>query len=602
MRLLKVSSVELEDFQPGKIPPYAILSHRWGDPKDEVLFLDVGTKLGKSKKAYQKVLKACQHAQKDGYEYIWIDTLCIDKSSSAELSEAINSMYEWYSSSKVCYAFLPDVSCHSYTPGSDMPRLLKQQFSSSSWFSRGWTLQELLAPSTVIFYDAEWRKIGTKSQLRDQIFDATRIGLGYLEGWAPIQSASIAQRMSWMAKRKTTRPEDVAYCLLGIFSVNMPLLYGEGDRAFIRLQEEIMKNSNDQSILAWTPEGMSYPTGLCGILAPSPIHFRQTATIAPCVSNDEPYSITNRGLRLSLHLRRKNSETTPHGDTNVYVGVLNCTDLTWPWGSNRLITIPLARIRPDSNDFLRSVTSRPLVTYVQLGSIPQYMASDMEKETIYIQVQHDSSQSLDSAERQFVRINLLPRQDQFALAYSKHAADKGFKPVFKNSVFEIPNQYGWCSCAMLFQYNPPAHEDTDGGPNYILVTIGSNFPSHLRVGHVHSDGLARDRNTIGFDADVIDDAMLEDGVWPTALRLYTPHSVGLELFVGDFAIRVSQGLSHSIDPAFDPTVPRLDVIIRKLTSMSQRPVDGAKWQLPAVSATEEMLELDSPHVLSPKSV
>jgi hypothetical protein len=164
---------------------------------------------------------------------------CIDKGSSAELSEAINSMFRWYERAVVCYVYLSDI--HS-TEASDI--------NTAKWFRRGWTLQELLAPATVRFYTASWNFIGTKLDLISTITSVTGIDADTLRG-ADLDHISIAKKMSWAATRETTRVEDGAYCLLGIFDVNMPLLYGEAERAFQRLQEEILKVSNDQSLFAW---------------------------------------------------------------------------------------------------------------------------------------------------------------------------------------------------------------------------------------------------------------------------------------------------------------------------------------------------------------
>lgn len=144
----------------------------------------------------------------------------------------------------VCYAYLSDVV--------DIPHAeaLSPQFKTSRWFTRGWTLQELLAPCCLRFYSARWDCLGNREDLAQQITDITRIEEGFLFG-QDIRNASIAKRFSWAALRETSRTEDIAYCLLGIFDVNMPLLYGEGKKAFIRLQEEIMKSSSDYSLFAW---------------------------------------------------------------------------------------------------------------------------------------------------------------------------------------------------------------------------------------------------------------------------------------------------------------------------------------------------------------
>lgn len=167
---------------------------------------------------------------------------CIDKTSSAELTEAINSMFRWYKKSEVCYVYLSDVSSCDY---------ILEQFKKARWFQRGWTLQELIAPDNVIFYSKEWHQFGTKAGLSAFISDITNIGPLFLDS-ENLASASIAQKMSWASKRETSRPEDIAYCLLGIFDVNMPLIYGEGTKAFLRLQEEIMTTyPYDFTIFAW---------------------------------------------------------------------------------------------------------------------------------------------------------------------------------------------------------------------------------------------------------------------------------------------------------------------------------------------------------------
>ena len=198
-----------------------------------------------------KIREACAVARKNGYRYIWIDSCCIDKSSSSELSEAINSMFKWYSFAAVCYAYLADVP-----PGTD-PRSEASHFRRTRWFTRGWTLQELLAPRFVEFLSEDWAPIGSKHTLADIVETVTMIDYkALLHHQGTLDQFSVAQRLSWAANRETTREEDRAYSLLGIFDINMPTLYGEGDRAFRRLQEHIMQRIPDQSLLAW---GDVYP-------------------------------------------------------------------------------------------------------------------------------------------------------------------------------------------------------------------------------------------------------------------------------------------------------------------------------------------------------
>lgn len=310
MRLLKASSIELEEFPPNQIPPYAILSHTW--LQEEVLFDDIqrGTAAAKPT-AWSKVQSTCYQAISDGLEYVWIDSCCIDKSSSAELSETINSMYAWYGQASICYAYLSDVSAvvDPHKPDS--------AFAQSRWFRRGFTLQELLAPSHVVFFSQNWVEIGSKGLLCDTLSQITRIDKEILLHQRSLDSISVARRMAWAAHRQTTRPEDVAYCLMGIFSVNMPMLYGEGERAFLRLQDEIMKQSDDHSIFAWVDHDAS-PTSLHGLLAKSPSQFASCHDIVPYEDWEprRPYTSTNRGLEITLRLTRYKDD--------VYVAALDC--------------------------------------------------------------------------------------------------------------------------------------------------------------------------------------------------------------------------------------------------------------------------------------
>ena len=193
----------------------------------------------------KKVRQACAVARLDGWSQLWVDTSCIDKTSSSELSEAINSMFAWYRDAAVCYVYLADV------PQSGDPRRRGSAFRHSRWFTRGWTLQELIAPQVVIFLAREWEIIGTKESLADLIEDITGIHRDVLMHRTSHNDVSVAARMSWAAERTTTRIEDQAYCLLGLFGIVMTPIYGEGEHAFTRLQEEILRRIPDDSIFAW---------------------------------------------------------------------------------------------------------------------------------------------------------------------------------------------------------------------------------------------------------------------------------------------------------------------------------------------------------------
>ncbi|KAK7437392.1 hypothetical protein VKT23_018637 [Stygiomarasmius scandens] len=305
MRLLNTATLELEDFViEDTIPPYAILSHTWYSPGQEILFEDVRTKCWyemydkaeEKPKGYSKVKNACELAQKRKFDYIWIDTCCINKESSAELSEAINSMYRYYRDSKVCYAYLVDVP----SDVEEDPRSDGSRFRRSNWFKRGWTLQELLAPSSVVFISEDWTQIGTRASLQDVVNAVTLIPIPALLGASKMDSFSLAQRMSWAANRATTRREDIAYSLMGIFNVNMPLLYGEGGaRAFIRLQEEIIRYSTDESIFAWRASRNSSLTR--GLFAHSPSEFIDSGQVVPTFYR-YLYRMTNYGLHIRLRL------------------------------------------------------------------------------------------------------------------------------------------------------------------------------------------------------------------------------------------------------------------------------------------------------------
>ncbi|KIM51351.1 hypothetical protein SCLCIDRAFT_1168453 [Scleroderma citrinum Foug A] len=245
------------EFGDDEATKYAILSHRWVGREvdhDEIVEL---AKMPveerdeiRQRHGYRKILDSCEQAKKDRYEWLWVDTCCIDKRSSAELSEAINSMYRWYENAKVCYAYLHDVPNPSFPTARDDERY--PDFSGwPEWFSRGWTLQELIAPSNVQFPNKNWQSIGDKRTLAPTLRKITGIPEHILVHGLFGNRPCVAQIMSWAANRTTTRVEDRAYSLMGLLDVNMPMLYGEGKKAFHRLQLEIIRASNDQSIFAW---------------------------------------------------------------------------------------------------------------------------------------------------------------------------------------------------------------------------------------------------------------------------------------------------------------------------------------------------------------
>jgi hypothetical protein len=329
MRLLDTSSITLIEFHN---PPknYAILSHTW--EREEVSLQAFGTDGSRSLLGWKKIQKSCELARAEGWEYIWIDTCCIDKTSSAELSEAINSMFNWYKQASVCYVFMADVTCSPID-------FKSAEFRGSRWFTRGWTLQELIAPTHLVFLNNEWQELGTRTSLSLQVERATKISYSNL---LHFEECSVATRMSWAAHRSTTRIEDQAYCLLGLFGINMPLIYGEGENAFLRLQQEIIRQSDDETIFVWNPpkEGSN-----SALLAETPLWFQDSAKYRPLTTDpdvqhsDIDFVFTNRGLRTNTRLLKYKGPMKTDGSafntgegTNMserfgrsYIWLLRCT-------------------------------------------------------------------------------------------------------------------------------------------------------------------------------------------------------------------------------------------------------------------------------------
>jgi hypothetical protein len=225
-------------------PPYAILSHTWGADEDEVTFDDLENGSSTSKAGYAKLQFCGEQAKKDGLEYFWVDTCCINKANHAALAESIASMFQWYRDAQHCYIYLSDLSLGN--DGSRPQQMWEPAFRNSRWFTRGWTLQELIAPRSVKFFSQEGKPLGDKKMLKQLIQEITGVPVTALSSTSLTQF-SIEERLRWAAKRNTKRKEDKAYCLLGIFEVFIPLIYGEGGFAFIRLREEIDKRSGKKN-------------------------------------------------------------------------------------------------------------------------------------------------------------------------------------------------------------------------------------------------------------------------------------------------------------------------------------------------------------------
>ncbi|KAF4831912.1 Vegetative incompatibility protein HET-E-1 [Colletotrichum tropicale] len=330
MWLINVDNLQLEEHLNPTVS-YAILSHTWGT--EEVSFQDFRnlTDVVRGKAGFPKIAATCRLAKSRGLPYAWVDTCCIDKSSSAELSEAINSMFRWYQSSKVCFAYLADV--HHDANSSTFP----ERFAASRWFTRGWTLQELVAPKNIIFYNAVWEQLGYKETLAMMLTSITGIDSNLLFNKVSPKKIPVATRMSWASKRQTTRIEDAAYCLLGLFDINMPLLYGEGQKAFARLQSEILQETNDLSLLAWTSETTDpeRQRSYCGLFAESPAQFAaclgRTIVNTPSLIDDVNVVVTRTNLMISTTLHRlslaEDGAEGPNGREKVSLLRLRCSDV-----------------------------------------------------------------------------------------------------------------------------------------------------------------------------------------------------------------------------------------------------------------------------------
>jgi hypothetical protein len=327
MRLLNSRTKILEDFDRA-IPPYAVLSHTWEHEEVNFSTLKDANIDHTTRQGWHKIEMSCEQALRDGLDYVWVDTVCIDKSSSAELSEAINSMFKWYRDSSICYGYLYDLPAVN--------------FEDSRWFTRGWTLQEMIAPQHFNFYDKDWNFKGAKSDLVHQLYHITGVDVTILQGGS-LRFTSVARKMSWAAKRQTARIEDMAYCLLGLFDLSMPMLYGEGPKAFIRLQEEIVKEYDDHSLFAWKSDTANESAG---IFAESPADFAASANIVSSIGlQAEPVVITSRGVRITAFLTHMDDNRP---DNPIFLAVLNCRFLDFDMEHRKRVAIALGKCREDT--------------------------------------------------------------------------------------------------------------------------------------------------------------------------------------------------------------------------------------------------------------
>ncbi|KAG6027117.1 hypothetical protein E4U41_001050 [Claviceps citrina] len=354
MWLINTTTLSLEPFHGNEIPEYAILSHTWG--LEEVSFQQFQQHQLKTGAGYQKIAAACDRARRDGCRYAWVDTCCIDKTSSAELTEAINSMFGWYRDSRICYALLSDLELETRDAAAGASAM-QASLGRCRWFTRGWCLQELLAPRDMRFFNARWQQVGTKNSLGKAIAAITGIPEAVLVSpqSRDIHLLPLARRISWMARRQTTRLEDRSYALLGILDIHMPMLYGEGEMAFRRLQEELIRKYNDLSVFAWTgpPRNSEYMP----VMASSPSDFARDAARDGDGNWDEDdsgwelgnklrtqFSLTNQGVyfpRATIYCQNGNESYRYH-----YLLILNYRDPSFRGIRDKEWYIALQKVGP----------------------------------------------------------------------------------------------------------------------------------------------------------------------------------------------------------------------------------------------------------------
>jgi len=399
MRLLNANNLSIVEFFGNDVPAYAILSHTWGD--EEVTFQNMRNGKARRKSGYKKIQLLCKQTLADDLKWAWIDTACIDKTSSAELSEAINSMYEWYANAKVCYAYLSDATWEDDKVDHSNRKYL-EAMRDCRWFTRGWTLQELLAPKIVTFFDKDWRKIGdtmASGNLNIALSMITGIDVGCIAKPESVSQQSVARRMSWAANRRCTRTEDVAYCLMGLFRVHMPLLYGEGSNAFTRLQEEIWHSTDDHSLLYWSVHPKDRRAWQIGsVFAESPRDFGGSSDVKT-FGNEmvDPGVLTKQGLPLRIILTpvptpgsfQLRSHEKRFFDASLNCGFVNSESryqqIAYSRARIRLLPAvarmdPFGTSRTIHSSYVRVIT--PFLDYEAAENTP--ITDDGEKQTIYV--------------------------------------------------------------------------------------------------------------------------------------------------------------------------------------------------------------------------
>lgn len=422
MWLINTHTEKIQFVADPELHQYAILSHTWRR-EGEPTFQDyrspaissppsssarrAGSHNGRVVKdaRFSKVRETCRLARARNIPYAWVDNVCIDKSSSAELTEAINSMFRWYKNAAVCFAYLADLPVG---PKKD----LQSSMRLCHWFTRGWTLQELVASKTVEFYDETWNLRGDKLELCELLSDITRIDEDVLRDSSLLRNIPVARRISWASRRQCTRIEDVAYSLFGLFDIHMPLIYGEGDKAFMRLQEAIAQDTTDLSLFAWTSLDNNYKRqNYHGLFARSPMDFMncdKLLRILSPVTLTEEYAITNKGIRLTA---RMNEGETPHGEKDFLLN-LNCLDSSRQQldGMHSIVFIRLVRT---PYGFVRHWAGTPVL--VSAGSV-----QPSAPKTIYVPKIITPAESKDLVMRLSQRFHVdINNKTGFVISYTR---------------------------------------------------------------------------------------------------------------------------------------------------------------------------------------
>ncbi|GME42010.1 het domain-containing protein [Neofusicoccum parvum] len=537
MRLIDTEKLDLEQVAHCHVKKYAILSHRWTNEEVTLENLTEDRTAAKAKAGFQKIDFSCKQAIQDCVDYVWVDTCCIDKSSSAELSEAINSMYYWYQEAEVCYAYLSDVP-DDITPSADGDN----EFKNSEWFKRGWTLQELVAPRNMIFFSRGWKVLGTKKGLKRILANITRIDAGVLDGTKDLNSISVAKRMSWAATRETSRTEDEAYCLMGLFNVNMPMLYGEGgEKAFVRLEEQIMQDSDDESIFAWRipakKEGRKDDDSLHGLLATSPKHFADSDRFMPYCDWQRrlPFSKTNKGLQISLHLTRF------EGD--IYVAALNCPAVTLGYSGFLAIFLKrlgstddgnpaddnyhwhYARIKADKLPSLKSLGNLTTL-YVRQNNAAASLEASVYPEHV---IQLRRGPSLDQGYR---LLQTMGHHSKVAMLMFK---DREWIPSTVPSIFQLGKGVAQLATVLVFE------RITDGSKFAVMIGSTTNFGIAFDVQEWVNEKVSLFDRGARLESQPGEEVEMEREIVGVEVREYI--NAGKKYYVVDVTVRVNPQLT-----------------------------------------------------------